>query len=276
MIENEQNNPLLPLDESENIVQVVLKDLKVEYSKVTDILSLNTEEFSEKDKFDIIKFSIKVNAVHDYQWEVYRKPSEIKKNFAEIQTELSKANMTPKGEKATLFSNVANWSEDSFQPHILDIQNYYTILFQDSEIYNTLALKEFFNISVESFDKNNNGKKPFEGCILKRAQPQLLRSLIRYMCFPIEYLFFKKYNNRWFVIKDDCIYYMNISISKIKKNIYFFDKGSEVKKEWKDEIWIGIGHRSFTLKFKTIFEREIWYMEITNRINAFKNKSNNI
>ena len=30
MIENEQNNPLLPSDESEDIVQVVLKDLKVE------------------------------------------------------------------------------------------------------------------------------------------------------------------------------------------------------------------------------------------------------
>jgi hypothetical protein len=81
MIENEQNNPLLPLDESEDIVQVILKDLKVEYSKVIDILSLieNTEELSEKDKFDVIKFSIKVNAVNDYQWEVYRKPYEIKK-----------------------------------------------------------------------------------------------------------------------------------------------------------------------------------------------------
>ena len=274
MIENEQNGPLLPSGESET--QVVLKDLKVEYSKVEDILSSSLGYLSNKDKYDIVKFSIKVNAIHDYQWEVYRKPSEIKKNFAEIHRELSRNNMGPTGEKASYFSKVANLADDSLGLHISEIQNYYSILFQDPQIYKTLSLKEFFNISSESFNKSNNGKKPFEGWIQKKADPQCLRTAFGIACKCLEYFLFPQYNDRWFVLKDDSIYYMDESNSQITKNVYIFDKNSEVGKEGGNIISAIIGNRHLILKFKTIFEREIWYMEIMKRVNAFKNANNNI
>jgi len=273
MNENDQNGPLLPSNRSED--NVVLKDLKVEYTKVEDVLSSNLGNLSQKDKYDLIKFSIIVNAVHDYQWEFYRKPSEIKKNFADIQRELSRNNIAITGEKDSFFPKVANLSNDSFQSHIADIQNYYSTLFQDPQIYNTLSLKEFFNISLESFN-NNNGKKPFEGLIQKKADPQCLRTAFSYACKCLEYFLFPQFNDRWFVLKDDSIYYMDASNSKIRKYVYIFDKNSEVTKEGNNCISATIGLRRLILKFKTAFEREIWYVEIMKRVNAYKNVSNNI
>ena len=62
-------------------VQVDLQEFRAEYTSVTNILDSGLDNLKDKDKFDIIKFSIKVKAVYIYEWEVYRKPSEIKKKF---------------------------------------------------------------------------------------------------------------------------------------------------------------------------------------------------
>ena len=126
---------------------VDLREFKAEYTNVTSILDTGLEDLREKDKFDVIKFTIKVKAVYNYEWEVYRRPSEVKKNFADIHNELSKNFMGPSGNKADIFTTVANWPEDSLQIHINEIENYYKILFVDPKIYNTLHFKEFFNIT---------------------------------------------------------------------------------------------------------------------------------
>ena len=255
-------------EQDQDKVQVVLQDLKVEYSSVTQILTKDLDKLRDKDKFDVVIFSIKVKAVYNYQWNVYRKPSEIKKNFAEIHDELSRNLMDPNGDKAAIFTNVETWADDSIQLHIQDIQKYYTTLFQDPKIYNTLAFKEFFNISVGSFNQYNSGSKPFEGYVHKKADPQCLRTAFSYACKCIEYFAFSQYNNRWIVVKDDCIYYLDKSNSETGKNVYFFDRDLEVKKEGRDIINITNVSRSLILKFKTTFEREVWYMEIMKRAEA--------
>ena len=53
----------------------------------------------------IVKFSIKVNAIHDYQWEVYRQPTQIKK----ILQIFRKNNMGPTGEKLVIFQKWQIW-----------------------------------------------------------------------------------------------------------------------------------------------------------------------
>lgn len=176
--------------------------------------------------------------------------------------------MDPNGDKAAIFTNVETWADDSIQLHIQDIQKYYTTLFQDPKIYNTLAFKEFFNISVGSFNQYNSGSKPFEGYVHKKADPQCLRTAFSYACKCIEYFAFSQYNNRWIVVKDDCIYYLDKSNSETGKNVYFFDRDLEVKKEGRDIINITNVSRSLILKFKTTFEREVWYMEIMKRAEA--------
>ena len=257
-------------------LQVDLQELKVEYTNVTNILTKDIQNLRDKDKFDLIKFTIKVKAVYKYEWEFYRKPAEIKKNFADIHSELSKNFMEPSGNKADIFTTVSNWTEDSIQMHIKEIESYYKTLFIDPKIYNTLALKEFFNISVGSFNQYNSGSKPFEGYCYKKAEPQCLRKVFSIACKCIEYFAFSQYNLRWIVVKDDCFYYMDKSNSETGKNVYFFDKDFIIKKNGRDIIDIKNVSRSITLKYKTTFERDLWYDEIKKRSdNMLKIISNN-
>ena len=119
---------------------VLLQELKADYTTVSAILAGDAFNFREKDKFDI---TIKIKAVYDYTWEVYQKPADIKKNFADIHSELSKNFMEPSGKEANIFSTMAGMPEDVFQIHMNEIVEYYKAFFQNPKIYNTLALKEF-------------------------------------------------------------------------------------------------------------------------------------
>ena len=257
-------------------VVVSLEDLKVEYKNVTNILSSDCCTLREKDKFDLIQFKIKVKAVYNYEWEVYHKPIDIKKHFAEVLNVLNRNFMTPAEDQLAIFTKVASIPDDSIQSHIQEIENYYKILFQDLKVYNLLIFKEFFNISVGSFNQYNSGNKPFEGLCYKKADPKCIRTVFSIACKCIEYFAFSQYNLRWIVVKDDCIYYMNKSNSQTGKNVYFFDRDLKVKKEGRDIINITNISRSLILKFKTVFERELWYMEIMKRAdNMMKILANN-
>ena len=248
-------------------IQVILKELRVENTNVSSVL--NTLSLQEKDLFDLIKFSITVEAVYDYSWYVYRKPSEVKKNFANISSELAKNNVTLAGDKNEIFLTVATWTDDSIPSHITEIENYYKILFKEKQIYDTLSFKEFFNISNASFNQYNSGSKPFEGYCYKKADPHLWRTVFSIACKCIEYFAFAQYNLRWMVVKEDCIYYLDQSNSENGKHVYFFDKDLEVKKEG-TIITITNASRSLILKYKTIFEAELWYSEIMKRAEKMK------
>ena len=258
-------------------VQVLLQELKAEYTNVSSVLSSSSLTLNARDHFDLVKFSIKVKAVYNYSWEVYRKPAEIKKNFADISSELAKNHIMIPGNKSDIFTTVAGWTDDSIQIHIGEVENYYKTLFQDNQVYNTLAFKEFFNISVGSFNQYNSGSKPFEGYCYKKADPQCLRTAFSITCYCIEYFAFAQYNWRWIVVKDDCIYYMDKSNSENGKNVYFFDRDLKVTKEGRDTINVTNVSRSLILKFKTVFERELWYSEIMKRAETMmKILANNI
>lgn len=58
-------------------LQVILKDIKAEYTSVAEIISPAEIELQDKDLFDLIKFTIKAEAVDTYNWVVYHKPDEI-------------------------------------------------------------------------------------------------------------------------------------------------------------------------------------------------------
>jgi hypothetical protein len=244
-------------------VEILFQELKVENTSVSTVLSSNLD-LREKDLFDLIKFSIKVKAVYDYEWEVYHKPSEVKKNFADISSELAKNNIQISGNKNDIFTTVAGWMDDTIPIHVPEIENYYKIFFQDKQIYNTLAFKEFLNISVGSFNQYNSGSKPFEGYCYKKADPHCLRTAFSIACRCIEYFAFAQYNLRWMVVKEDCIYYMDKSDSVCGKHVYFFDRDLIVKKDG-NCINIINASRSLVLKFKTRFETELWYSEIMKR-----------
>ena len=244
-------------------------DIKAEYTNVSSVLSPTTTNLRDKDLFEVVKFTIKLEAVHQYIWDVYHKPSEIRENFENIISELDKNHIIVKGDIREMLTQISTWTNDGIQIHISDIANYYLSLFKDKQIYNTLAFKEFFNISSASFNQYNEGIKPFEGYVYKKADPQCLRKAFSIVCYCIEYFAFAQYNLRWIVVKDDCVYYMDKSNSENGKNVYFFDNETIVNL---NETVVNITNvsRSLILKFKTVFEANIWYNEIKKRIDKMK------
>ena len=246
-------------------LQVILKDIKAEYTSVAEILSPEEVELQDKDLFDVIKFTIKVEAVDTYTWVVYHKPGEIKNNFENISNELNKNNIILTGNFEEMFTIVGGWREEEIQIHISEVENFYRNLFNNFPVYNTKSFQEFFNISSGSFNQTNEGSKPFEGYVYKKADPQCLRKTFSIVCYCIEYFAIAQYNLRWLVVKDDQIYYKDKIDSNNGKNVYFFDKDLTVEREGRDSINITNISRSLILKFKTVFEREIWYLEIKSR-----------
>ena len=62
---------------------------------------------------------------------------------------------------------------------------------------------------------------------------------------------------------------MNKSNSKKGKNIYFFDNDTDININ-RTEIDVTNSSRSLKLKFKTIFESNLWYNEIKTRFDKKK------
>ena len=276
ILTSNQDNPDYQSSSSEEIeemdqdkIQIKDIDIKAEYTNVSSVLSQTSSR--EIDPSEVIKFTIKLEAVHKYKWDVYHKPSEIRKNFEDIISELEKKNINPKSNIRDMLMQISTWTDDGIQIHISDIANYYLTLFKDNQIYNTISFKEFFNISSASFNQYNEGIKPFEGYVYKKADPHCLRKAFSIVCYCIEYFAFAQYNLRWIVVKEDCIYYMDKSNSENGKNVYFFDEDTRVTININEsEITITNVSRSLILKFKTVFEANIWYNEIKKKSDTMK------
>ena len=252
-------------------LKVEIKDIKAEYKSVIDLIPPESYPLEEKDIFNVVKFTIMVEAAGSYKWEVYRLPSEIKKNFQNISEELNRNNIFLPGNFVEIYNIVTTWHDNEIQIHLSEVENFYKNLFHNLQVYNTKSFKEFFNISLESFNQNNNGIKPFEGYVYKKADPHCLRQAFSLVCYCIEYFAFSQYNLRYFVVQDDKLYYKDKSDSKSGKNTYFFDKNLKLVREGRDMINISNSSLSVTLKFKTVFEREMWYNETKKRADLYLN-----
>ena len=267
---DDQSNPSDDIEEvDQDKIQIKDIDIKAEYTNVSSVLFQKAPTLPDKELFEVIKFTIKLEAVHKYIWDVYHKPSEIRKNFENIISELEKNNINPKSNLRDMLMQISTWTDDGIQIHISDIANYYLTLFKDNQIYNTISFKEFFNISTASFNQYNEGIKPFEGYVYKKADPHCLRKAFSIVCYCIEYFAFAQYNLRWVVVKDDCIYYMDKSTSENGKTVYFFDAETKVNING-TEVTITNLSRDLILKFKTAFEAYIWYNDIKTKIDKMK------
>ena len=222
---------------------------------------METRHLKEKDDFQLIKFTITLEAfhkyTHKYEWTLYHRPIEIIQNFKDILSELEDNKIEPPEDFIKMKKEVDKWDPTGLAKE-KKIAIYYTELFREQTIFNTLAFKEFFCISSASFNQYNEGSKPFEGWVYKKAEPRCLRRALSVFCICIERLAFAQFNKRWIVVKDDCIYYMNKSNSENGKNVYFFDLSTRIVKEDDDTIFISNNsNRYLVLKFKARFDRDI-------------------
>ena len=124
---NTSSQPLLSGLSSENIeesidqdnVQVKLQEITAEFTNVSSVLSLSHLILDEKEHFDIVKLSIKVKAVYNYSWVVYKLTSEIKKNCSDILSELGKKGIQISDNNNVIFQTVNSWGVESIKLHIV-------------------------------------------------------------------------------------------------------------------------------------------------------------
>ena len=138
--------------------------------------------------------------------------------------------------------------------------------YNNPKIKNIQCFKEFLRISQTSFISDNFGVKPLEGYAYKKAEPRCFRKFLRISFFCFELCYFKGWNKRWIVLRDDMICYLNSPTTLVGKNVYWFDDQIEVIPTKDKLLEIKNRSRTLILKFDSIFERDIWEKEINERI----------
>jgi len=240
-----------------------------------------TLEISTNYNDDIFIFEIKgkTKSNSEMSWKIYKNHHEIKDLFEKIRKELNKKNKDNKDNKYMLkiCKIIKDYTNGEITDNIKTI-SIYIMNFYNSEEGNKLEiLNEALRISAVSF-VNNYEIKPLEGYAFKKADPRILRSILKYICFPLEYWFFKGWNKRWIVLKDDMICYLNSPKILVGKNVYWFDEETEIIEEGEKELEIRYeSKKGITLKFNSRFERDLWKKEIEERIEKITDQiTNNI
>ena len=217
---------------------------------------------------DIFIFEIKGKTKSNFEmsWKIYKNIHDIKDLFEKIKKELNK-----KKENDKYILSKCKIVKDYTNGEITDnIENIakYIMDFYNSDIGNkSEILNEALRISSTSFVNNYIGIKPLEGYAFKKAEPRILRTILKFICYPLEYFFFKGWNKRWVVLKDDMISYLNSPTTLVGKNVYWFDEETEIFEEGDKELEIKYATKAgITLKFNSRFERDLWKKEIEERI----------
>ena len=204
----------------------------------------------------------------DITWKIYKKYKEIKELFEQIKKELSKKDITD--EYITIHCKmVKKYSEEELSDNINNIAKYIMNFYNNENGKKLESLNEALGISATSFS-NIKGAKPLEGYALKKAEPRFMRSLLKYIIYPLEYWIFKGWNKRWIVLKDDMISYLNTPTTVVGKNVYWFDEDIEITSIEKNVLEIKNLSRILSLKFNSAFERDLWKKEIDQRIKVIK------
>ena len=230
---------------------------------------LNTDEYDPNENIFILTISGEIN-FSSISWYIYTTQNQLIDLFDEMKKELIKNDkniLTPT--MSRYFKLVKSYSTDSIPNNIDKIINYIQYFYNQTKARDSCALKEFLKISAISF-YNNDGIKPFEGYAFKKAEPRIVRQMLKIIFSPLEYLFFKARNKRWIILKDDMICYMNDPNKMVGKNVYWFDANIEIYPKEENIIEIKNLSINLNLKYETKLDRDLWYMEINKRIEKKK------
>ena len=202
--------------------------------------------------YEIIRFDLSFSSEeYTYNWIVYHTPKEIKKNIKEIYSNI--VNRKFKITKPVHPIIIQLDSSKEIIENLPIITDFYSQLISEPSVQNEELLTVFFNIGYTSFLKENNGVKPFEGLLKKKAYNECCS------CFC------PSYNKRWVVVNDDHIFYLNQIDWKEGKVVYFFDRNMQIIDNGKKYLKIKNLSMTLNLKFKDYFEKEIWKKELEKR-----------
>ena len=266
-INPEDDEEMLDINDDDN-VKIEKKSIKIEKTTVAEVLK--ESKLDEKENFNLLKINLNFLAKKQFKWVVYRTPSETQKFFKKLYNLVKNDDNAAKLGFVSSLEKLKDYKESEILNSLKEINDELDKMLQSPYFENNLQINEFLNIGGSSFSQYNKGVKPFEGWGLKKADPHCFRKVFGYICICLECCIFKKYNERWIVLKDDMITYSDLSVSSQGKHVYFFDKEIKAVRNGKLSITITNLSRVLELKFKTYFERELWKREIEERIKKFK------
>lgn len=114
-----------------------------------------------------------------------------------------------------MVSKLTTYKNSDYSEYIEEIRHliiFFNDLLHEKKVKENNHLLEFFEISCHSFDCSFCGKKPFEGYIMKKADMNIFRCIGKYFCCCFKSCLCgkcRRWNKRWFLLKDDMICYFN-------------------------------------------------------------------
>ena len=268
------DNNLFPNDsQKKSKYEFTISSITPIKTTINRTLEINTDY---NDDIFIFEIKGKTKSNSEMSWKIYKNHHEIKDLFEKIRKELNKKNISDKY-ILSVCKIVKDYTNGEITDNIKTISGYIMNLYNNEEGNKLEILNEALRISAISF-VNNYEIKPLEGYAFKKADPRILRTILKYICFPLEYWFFKGWNKRWIVLKDDMISYLNSPTTLVGKNVYWLDEETEVLEEGDKELEIKYeSKKGITLKFNSKFERDLWKKEIEGRIEKVTDEiTNNI
>ena len=271
MISDSQPSLLLRDDFSEKDIniedeietKILSRQIKAYKTTIHDELKISGKK--EKNK-DLIKFDMLFTAAEcKYSWCLYHTPKEVKNHIKKIcENFLVKRNNIIINKQINSVIFHINHKKDVIN-NLPIITEFYLQMFNEPNMANNPFLLNFFNISSNSFLKQNAGMKPFEGWVEKKVDMHCYRKFFKLFCGFIDLCAFKRYNIRWIVLNIDNLFYLDDPMVKEGKFVYFFNKDMKIDRDGKDCLIIKNASMKLVLKFNSFFERELWKSELDKR-----------
>ena len=255
-------------DTNDDLVKIDHKSININKIKAEEILK--ETQLEPEENLDLLKIELVFSGKKVFKWEVYRTPKEAKEFFKKLYKSISKDKTAINLGFVETLNNFKELKKEQILESIPQIKEELEKMINNDFFNENTIINEFLNIGGSSFSVYNNGVKPFEGWVGKKADPHCLRKVFAVTCKCLECWIFKQYNERWFVLKDDMIIYSNFSQSRGGKHAYFFDDNIKAQRSGKYIITIKNLSRILELKFKTYLERELWFQELEKRIQKYK------
>ena len=236
-------------------------------STINEVLGFNVDY---NDDIYVFEITGKTYSSATITWKIFKNNKQIKELFEQIKKEISKRD--PVDENIIIKCKlVKRYTNGEIYRNLEKIAEYLIDIYNNTHPNQPESLKEGLRISKTSFS-DNTGMKPFEGYAQKKAEPRIMRSILKYILFPIEYLFFNGWNKRWIVLKNDMISYLNSPNVMVGKNVYWFDEDIRISTEKDKILKIQNLSRTLELKFDSRFERDLWQKEVESRVEIKRNE----
>ena len=250
--------------ESELETKIVSRQIKAVKTTAYDELMISK---GKEVNYNLIRFDMLFTSTDcKYNWKVYHTPKEIRKHIRDICLKISyqeiplliNKNINP------IILQINHHDRDVIN-NLSIITEFYAQIFEEPNFKNNPLLINFFNISANSFLKQNGGHKPFEGWAEKKVDKHCFRKCFQIFCGLFELCLFKGYNKRWIVLNVDNLFYLDDPMVTEGKVVYFFDKDMKIERDGKNSLKIKNASMNLNLKFNSFFEREKWKDELEKR-----------